>query len=73
MSASACTKRRATSHGGHQNRSQLIRIPAAHGVNNRMELRSPDPCANPYLAFSLLIRAGMEGIRRELKLCDRAI
>lgn len=54
----------------HQNRSQLIRIPAAHGVNNRMELRSPDPCANPYLAFSLLIRAGMEGIRRELKLCD---
>ena len=54
----------------HQNRSQLIRIPAAHGVNNRMELRSPDPCANPYLAFSLLIRAGMEGIQRELKLCD---
>ena len=54
----------------HQNRSQLIRIPAAHGVNQRMELRSPDPCANPYLAFSLLIRAGMEGIERGLKLCD---
>ncbi|HIV67869.1 MAG TPA: glutamine synthetase family protein [Candidatus Butyricicoccus stercorigallinarum] len=54
----------------HQNRSQLIRIPAAHGVNQRMELRSPDPCANPYLAFALLIRAGMEGIERGLKLCD---
>lgn len=54
----------------HQNRSQLIRIPAARGVNQRMELRSPDPCANPYLAFSLLIRAGMEGIERGLKLCD---
>ncbi len=54
----------------HQNRSQLIRIPAATGVNRRMELRSPDPCANPYLAFTLLIRAGIEGIQRELKLCD---
>lgn len=54
----------------HQNRSQLIRIPAAHGVNTRMELRSPDPCANPYLAFTLLLRAGMEGIERGLKLCD---
>ncbi len=54
----------------HQNRSQLIRIPAARGVNTRMELRSPDPCANPYLAFALLIQAGTEGIERELKLCD---
>ena len=54
----------------HQNRSQLIRIPAAHGINQRMELRSPDPCTNPYLAFTLLIRAGMEGIERGLKLCD---
>ena len=54
----------------HQNRSQLIRIPAASGINARMELRSPDPCANPYLAFTLLLRAGMEGIQRELKLCD---
>ncbi|MDO5547895.1 MAG: glutamine synthetase family protein [Eubacteriales bacterium] len=54
----------------HQNRSQLIRIPAARGINSRMELRSPDPCANPYLAFTLLIRAGIEGIRRQLQLCD---
>ncbi len=54
----------------HQNRSQLIRIPAAHGDKSRMELRSSDPCANPYLAFTLLIRAGIEGIQRELHLCD---
>lgn len=54
----------------HQNRSQLVRIPAAHGIHERMELRSPDPCINPYLAFALLIRAGIEGIQRGLKLCD---
>lgn len=54
----------------HQNRSQLIRIPAAKGITSRMELRSPDPCANPYLSFTLLIRAGIEGIQRKLQLCD---
>ncbi|MCI9413748.1 MAG: glutamine synthetase [Clostridiales bacterium] len=48
----------------HQNRSELVRIPAASGENLRMELRSPDPTCNPYLAFSLLIAAGMEGIER---------
>ena len=46
----------------HQNRSQLVRIPAAGGEYARMELRSPDPSANPYLAFALLIRAGLEGV-----------
>ena len=50
----------------HQNRSQLIRIPAAQGEYRRMELRSPDPTANPYLAFTLLIYAGLDGIRRKL-------
>ncbi len=54
----------------YQNRSQLIRIPAARGDKSRMELRSSDPCANPYLAFTLLIRAGIEGIERGLHLCD---
>ena len=53
----------------HQNRSQLVRIPAARGGENiRMELRSPDPACNPYLALTLLIRAGLEGIRLEKKL-----
>ena len=52
----------------HQNRSQLIRIPAATGVYSRMELRSPDPSCNPYLAFAMLIEAGLAGIRSHLKL-----
>ena len=45
------------------NRSQLIRVPADGGIYRRAELRSPDPLANPYLAFSLLMRASMEGIK----------
>ena len=53
-----------------ENRSQLVRIPAAEGEYRRAELRSPDPAANPYLAFSLLICAGLEGIRNRLKLSD---
>ena len=46
-----------------ENRSQLVRVPAATGSRKRVELRSPDPTANPYLVFALLIRAAMEGIR----------
>lgn len=52
----------------HQNRSQLVRIPAAIGEYRRAELRSPDPAANPYLAFALLIYAGLEGIQTGAKL-----
>ena len=47
-----------------ENRSQLIRIPAAKGEYRRIELRSPDPTANPYLAYALLIRAGLDGIQK---------
>ena len=50
-----------------QNRSQLIRIPATRSKLRRIELRSPDPMANPYLAFALLIYAGLDGIERGLK------
>ena len=46
------------------NRSQLIRIPAADASHQRMELRSPDAAANPYLAFALVLRAGLDGILR---------
>ena len=46
----------------HKNRSQLIRIPASKGEYSRMELRSADSTCNPYLAFALLINAGIEGI-----------
>ena len=49
-----------------QNRSQLIRIPADPSGRRRIELRSPDPKANPYLAFSLLIYAGLEGVRKNM-------
>ena len=49
-----------------QNRSQLIRIPAAVGAYRRLELRSPDCGANPYLAFALLIYAGLDGVKRGL-------
>jgi glutamine synthetase len=52
----------------HQNRSQLVRIPAARGEKMRMELRSPDPSMNPYLAFALIIAAGLDGIENDLVL-----
>ena len=49
-----------------ENRSQLIRIPAAKGEYSRVELRSPDPTANAYLAFAMIIYAGLDGIERGL-------
>lgn len=49
-----------------ENRSQLIRIPAASGEYRRAELRSPDPTTNPYLAYALLIYAGLYGIENKL-------
>ncbi|MBQ8833674.1 MAG: glutamine synthetase [Oscillospiraceae bacterium] len=48
------------------NRSQLIRVPAADGEYRRFELRSPDCTANPYLAFALLIWAGLDGIQNNI-------
>ena len=51
-----------------ENRSQLIRIPAAAGENRRAELRSADSAANPYLAYALLIYAGLHGIENRLVL-----
>ncbi len=51
-----------------ENRSQLVRVPAAVGEYRRAELRSPDPSANTYLAFALLIYAIMDGIQNKLKL-----
>jgi len=49
------------------NRSPLIRIPATRGNNTRIELRNPDPSANPYLVLALCLAAGLDGIQRELK------
>ena len=55
-----------------QNRSQLIRIPAAEGDFVRAELRSPDPAVNPYVAFALMIYAGLEGIEQHMQLPESA-
>ena len=54
------------------NRSMLIRIPAAEGKYRRFELRSPDCTANPYLAFALLIWAGLDGILNNIALPDES-
>jgi len=51
-----------------QNRSQLVRIPQVKGNNCRMELRSPDPACNPYLAVGLVLAAGLDGIEQGLPL-----
>ncbi len=53
-----------------ENRSQLIRLPAVENEERRVELRSPDCTANPYIAYALLIYAGMFGIRNRLPLPD---
>lgn len=51
-----------------QNRSQLVRVPAATGADCRMEVRSPDPSCNPYFTVALLLEAGLEGIAEALPL-----
>ena len=48
------------------NRSALIRIPASRGSSTRVELRSPDPACNPYLAIAACLAAGLDGIERGL-------
>ena len=49
-----------------KNRSPLIRIPAARGEGTRIELRCPDPAANPYLALAVCLRAGLDGITNKI-------
>jgi glutamine synthetase len=53
------------------NRSALIRVPQitpAKPKSTRIELRCPDPSANPYLAFAVMLKAGLDGIKRNLPL-----
>ena len=53
------------------NRSALIRVPrATEPESTRLELRCPDPSCNPYLAFAVMLAAGLDGIRRELPVPD---
>ncbi|WP_427138646.1 type I glutamate--ammonia ligase [Psychrobacillus psychrodurans] len=49
-----------------QNRSPLIRIPSSRGVSTRVEVRSVDPAANPYLAMAVILQAGLDGIKNKL-------
>ena len=51
-----------------QNRSQLVRLPSAHGEFCRVELRGPDPAGNPYLVIGLILAAGLDGIEHSLPL-----
>jgi glutamine synthetase len=46
-----------------KHRSPLVRVPARRGAGTRVELRCPDPSANPYLALAVMIGAGLEGVR----------
>jgi glutamine synthetase len=48
-----------------RNRSPLIRVPERRGTGTRVELRSPDPAANPYLALSVMLAAGLDGIETQ--------
>lgn len=50
------------------NRSPLIRIPSSRGQGTRVELRSPDPAANPYLVLAVCLAAGLDGIKRKLEI-----
>mgnify|MGYP000807037046 CR=1 FL=1 len=48
------------------NRSPLIRIPVTRGAGTRVELRCPDPAANPYLVLAVCLEAGLDGIRNQI-------
>ena len=49
-----------------RNRSPLVRVPESRGLSTRLELRSVDPSANPYLAMAVLLQAGLDGVRNEI-------
>ena len=49
-----------------RNRTPLLRVPSVRGLGARVELRSPDPSANPYLALAVCLAAGLDGIRNEI-------
>ncbi|MFC5448254.1 type I glutamate--ammonia ligase [Paenibacillus aestuarii] len=50
------------------NRSPMIRIPASRGLSTRVEVRNPDPAANPYLALAVMLAAGLDGIKNKMQL-----
>ena len=50
-----------------KNRSPLVRIPESRGLSTRIELRSVDPSANPYLAMAVILAAGLDGVKNEIE------
>lgn len=60
---------------GHLNRSALVRVPLykpKKSASARIEYRAPDPSANPYLAFAVMIAAGLDGIEKKMELMPEA-
>jgi glutamine synthetase len=51
----------------HHNRSPMVRVPARRGKGTRLELRMPDPSANPYLSLAVQLASGLDGIRRKIE------
>lgn len=51
----------------HQNRSPMVRVPARRAKGTRLEVRMPDPSANPYLALAVQLAAGLDGVRNQLE------
>ena len=50
---------------GMRNRSPMVRVPERRGAGTRVELRTPDPSANPYLALAVMLAAGLDGVETE--------
>lgn len=50
----------------YKNRSPLIRIPARRGIGTRIEIRNPDPSCNPYLALAVILKAGLDGLKKQM-------
>jgi glutamine synthetase len=50
----------------NSNRSAIVRVPAPRGKGTRIEFRAPDPACNPYLAFTVMLAAGLDGVKRKL-------
>ncbi len=53
-----------------RNRSPMIRVPVDRGNSTRLELRSVDPTTNPYMAFSVILASGLDGLKSNLKPAD---
>jgi glutamine synthetase len=49
-----------------KNRSPLVRVPARRGMGTRCEVRIPDPSCNPYLAFAVMLAAGLDGLEKQM-------